>query len=164
MTRLTGTNEDGRTLLAGYEPESRDKVEVADELIDRAIEMGFLSEGGQVSISLDCPDEVLFEEYGVELREGITAYFDGRIVIDVTITDHRSSAPEGTQVSDEPPEQQTPDTQQEPDRPVSSESGYTPYEPPAEAAEQPQTPAGSQTPSPVSYTHLDVYKRQSQGH
>ena len=47
VVKLTGTNEDGETLLEGYEGKGKDKVTVADELIDRAIEMGFLSEGGR---------------------------------------------------------------------------------------------------------------------
>ena len=64
---LTGTNEDGETLLEGYNGKGKDKVTVADELIDRAIEMGFLSEGGRVSFSIDSPDEALFREYGTEL-------------------------------------------------------------------------------------------------
>ena len=47
---LMGTNEDGETLLEGYDGKGKDKITVADELIDRAIEMGFLSEGGRVSL------------------------------------------------------------------------------------------------------------------
>ena len=34
---LTGTNEDGKTLLEGYDGKGKDKITVADELIDRAI-------------------------------------------------------------------------------------------------------------------------------
>ena len=65
---LTGTNEDGIALVEGYDCKGKDKVTVTDELIKRAIDMGFLSEGGRVSFSIDTPDEVLFQEYGVELR------------------------------------------------------------------------------------------------
>ena len=68
---LTGANEDGETLLEGYDGKGKDKITVADELIDRAIEMGFLSEGGRVSFSIDSPDEALFQEYGTELRTTI---------------------------------------------------------------------------------------------
>ena len=80
---LTGTNEDGETLLEGYDGKGKDKVTVADELIDRAIEMGFLSEGGQVSFSIDSPDEALFQEYGTELRTKVTEHLDGRITITI---------------------------------------------------------------------------------
>ena len=40
VVRLTGINEDGKALLEGYDSKGKDKVTVADELIDRAIEMG----------------------------------------------------------------------------------------------------------------------------
>ena len=86
---LTGTNEDGKTLLEGYDGKGKDKVTVADELIDRAIEMGFLSEGGRVSFSIDSPDEALFQEYGTELRTKVTEHLDGRITITIEITNHQ---------------------------------------------------------------------------
>lgn len=91
--RLTGTNEDGRTLLEGYNGKGKDKVTIADELIDRAIEMGFLSEGGRISFSIDTPDDVLFQEYGVQLRSEITSYLDGRISVTIEIYDHHTAKP-----------------------------------------------------------------------
>ena len=83
---LTGTNEDGETLLEGYNGKGKDKVTVADELVDRAIEMGFLSEGGRISFSIDSPDEALFQKYGTELRTKVTEHLDGRITITIEIT------------------------------------------------------------------------------
>ena len=61
---------------------------VADELIDRAIEMGFLSDGGRVSFSIDAPDEALFQAYGTELRTEVTEHLDGRILVTLEIVDH----------------------------------------------------------------------------
>ena len=89
IVRLTGINEDGKALLEGYDSKGKDKVTVADELIDRAIEMGFLSEGGQVSFSIDSPDDALFQEYGTELRTKVTEHLDGRITITIEITNHQ---------------------------------------------------------------------------
>ena len=86
---LTGTNEDGEALLEGYDGKGKDKVTVADELIDRAIEMGFLSDGGQVSISIDSPDDALFQAYGMELRTGVTKHLDGRITVTIEIVNHK---------------------------------------------------------------------------
>ena len=86
---LMGTNEDGETLLEGYDGKGKDKVTVADELIDRAIEMGFLSEGGRVSFSIDSPDEALFREYGTELRTKVTEHLDGRITVTIEIMNHQ---------------------------------------------------------------------------
>ena len=86
---LTGTNEDGKTLLEGYDGKGKDKVTVSDELIDRAIEMGFLSNGGYVSFSIDSPDDSLFQQYGTELRTQVTEYLDGRITITIEILNHK---------------------------------------------------------------------------
>ena len=85
---LTGTNQDGETLLEGYDGKGKDKVTVADELIDRAIEMGFLSDGGQVSFSIESPDDALFQEYGTELRTKVTEHLDGRITVTLEILNH----------------------------------------------------------------------------
>ena len=93
VVRLTGTNEDGAKLLEGYSGRGKDKLTVADELIDRAIEMGFLSEGGQVSFFIDSPEDALFQEYGTELRTEINEHLDGRITITVEIVNYQD-APE----------------------------------------------------------------------
>ena len=89
VVRLAGTNEDGEILLEGYDGKGKDKVTVAGELIDRAIEQGFLSEGGQVSFSIDSPDDALFEEYGMELRTKVTEHLNGRITITIEIINHK---------------------------------------------------------------------------
>ena len=91
VVRLTGTNEDGARLLEGYNGKGKDKLTVADELIDRAIEMGFLSEGGQVSFFIDSPEDALFQEYGTELRTEINEHLDGRITITVEIVNYQNT-------------------------------------------------------------------------
>ena len=91
VVRLTGTNEDGARLLEGYSGRGKDKLTVADELIDRAIEMGFLSEGGQVSFFIDSPEDALFQEYGTELRAEINEHLDGRITITIEIVNYQNT-------------------------------------------------------------------------
>ena len=91
VVRLTGTNEDGAKLLEGYSGRGKDKLTVADELIDRAIEMGFLSEGGQVSFFIDSPEDALFQEYGTELRTEINEHLDGRITITIEIVNYQDT-------------------------------------------------------------------------
>ena len=110
---LTGTNEDGEALLEGYDGKGKDKVTVADELIDRAIEMGFLSDGGQVSVSIESPDAALFQAYGMELRTGVTKHLDGRITVTIEIVNHKdwreqesqesSASPNSSQQAASPP-------------------------------------------------------------
>ena len=91
VVRLTGTNEDGAKLLEGYSGRGKDKLTVADELIDRAIQMGFLSEGGQVSFFIDSPEDALFQEYGTELRTEINKHLDGRITITIEIVNYQNT-------------------------------------------------------------------------
>lgn len=151
---LTGTNEDGEKLLEGYDGKGKDKVTVADELIDRAIEMGFLSEGGQVSFSIDSPDDALFQEYGMELRAKVTEHLNGRITVTIEIINYKEGrGQESTESSSSPPVSSQPastsPSSSEPSRPevvppVSSDStdyddtdygpnndGATDYTPPA---------------------------------
>ena len=47
---LDGINEDGETLIDGYKYDGKDKYTVTDELTDRAINLGFLGDGGQVAL------------------------------------------------------------------------------------------------------------------
>jgi cell division septation protein DedD len=91
VVELEGTNDDGEELIEGYDGKGKDKLTVADELIDRAIDMGFLAEGGQVSFSIDTPDETLFQEYGTELRTGVTEHLDGRITVEIEIITYEDS-------------------------------------------------------------------------
>ena len=100
VVRLTGTNEDGTKLLEGYSGRGKDKLTVADELIDRAIEMGFLSEGGQVSFFIDSPEDALFQEYGTELRTEINEHLDGRITITIEIVNYQNTPETESSVSE----------------------------------------------------------------
>ncbi len=108
VVKLTGTNEDGVKLLKGYDGKGKDKVTAADELIDRAIDMGFLSEGGQISFSIDSPDEALFQEYGVELRTKVTEHLDGRITVTIEVVNHRTGQGEAGQEGTGTTPEQTP--------------------------------------------------------
>lgn len=85
---LEGLNEDGEDLLEGYKPESKDRLEVTDALIDRAIDMGYLSAGGQISFDIDTPDDAKFQQYGVELRSNVTEHLADRFTVTVEIKRH----------------------------------------------------------------------------
>lgn len=139
VLEVNGTNTDGITLIENYEPSSKNRVEVANELMDRAIEMGFLSEGGSVSIAIDTPDKDLFEKYGIELRSEL----DGRISITIEITDmeNRNRTP-NVPKNNQPVETPVQDDDSDYDEP--DDSGYddSSYDAPAQA------PAPTVTPTP----------------
>ena len=152
VVELTGTNEDGKELLEGYDGRGKDKITVSDELIDRAIEMGFLSEGGMVSFSIDSPDDALYQEYGKELMENVTEYLDGRITITIEVENYRTgdSGYGDSEYEDEQPENSVPETPaqrapevQTPEAPVQQTPETPAQQAPATPAPQPQAPADS---------------------
>ena len=50
---LEGLNPDGEALIAGYSYSGKDREEVAEELVERAIHMGYLSNGETVAVTVD---------------------------------------------------------------------------------------------------------------
>lgn len=54
---LEGVNQDGQMLIEGYAYENKKLDPVMDELVDLAIEKGFLYDGGQVNITFDAEDQ-----------------------------------------------------------------------------------------------------------
>src|SRR5690625_267959 len=121
VLELTVTNEEMRSLVVDFETDTTEKTVVASELVDRAIEMGFLAEGGRVAIGIDTPDQVLFEEYGVELRRAL----DDRISIVIEITNveemNRQEEPEAEpepETEPEPTPESDPEPEPEPEEPA----------------------------------------------
>ena len=104
VLEVTGSNIDGRSLVDNYESSSTDKAVVANELVDLAIQMGFLADGGRVSIGIDTPDQALFEEYGIELRQAL----DGRVTIVIEISDVDGMNREDPEPEPEPEPEPTP--------------------------------------------------------
>ena len=97
VIRLEGINEDGAALLEDYEYKGKDRLTVADDLIERAIDMGFLAEGGQVSFSIDAPDEALVQKYGEELQTEVLKHLENRYTITVEVVNHQTGETESSQ-------------------------------------------------------------------
>ncbi len=53
VQNVIGTNADGETLVADYNYSGKDLNTAVDELVDKAIDMGFLYDGGQITVTLD---------------------------------------------------------------------------------------------------------------
>src|SRR5690625_4211483 len=145
VLEVTGTNEEGRSLVEDFETDSTEKTVVANELVDRAIEMGFLAEGGRVAIGIDTPDQVLFDEYGVELRRAL----DDRISIVIEITNveemNRQEKPEAEPEPETEPEP-TPEPDPEPE-PEPEEPTIPTYISADEAKQNALNPAGFSEPN-----------------
>ena len=117
VLEVTGSNVDGRSLVDNYESSSTDKTVVANELVDLAIQMGFLADGGRVSIGIDTPDQALFEEYGIELRQAL----DGRVTIVIEISDVDGMNREDPEPEPEPAPEPAPEPEPEPELEPESE-------------------------------------------
>ena len=115
--RLEGINEDGAALLEDYEYKGKDRLTVADDLIERAIDMGFLAEGGQVSFSIDAPDEALVQKYGEELQTEVLKHLENRYTITVEVVNHQTGETESSQ--------KTQGAQEAPDLPEPSDTQNT---------------------------------------
>ena len=50
---LEGINQDGLELIDGYSYRKKELDVVVDELVDRAIDQGYLHEGGRISLALE---------------------------------------------------------------------------------------------------------------
>lgn len=133
---LEGENEDGDILIEGYDYHGKEKTEIADDLVDRAIDMGFLSEGGTVSFSIDSPEEAMFREYGIELRQEVNHHLENIMSVNVEVVKY------GTATSDSAETEETSKSQETQSQSQQSGKESQPSQP-----SQPQTGTGSQTTS-----------------
>lgn len=71
---LEGVNPDGQALVEGYDWKGKQLNQVTDELIDRAVAMGYLAPGGAITIDLEAEDESWAEQTNRQLREHLEKY------------------------------------------------------------------------------------------
>ena len=87
---LEGMNADGIQLVTDYSYKEKNLNLVMDELVDRAIEMGYLSSGGQITLKLDAEDDewviVTGNTLGDHLNEYLTEKVSVTIQVNETIT------------------------------------------------------------------------------
>ena len=140
---VDGINADGAELLEGYDYKKKDLDLVMDELVDRAIDMGYLHEGGKITLTLDADDEwvVSHEEH---LTSHLNEYLTEKISVSIDVT--RPATQEPTQETN-----QTPSTSQTVVIPVGPESDYgeDDYEEPAA-----ESPYGTEDDGQSNYDNL----------
>ena len=81
-------DDDGRALLEGYAGEQDDFFAVAGDLVNYAVAVGFLKDGGRVTITITSPnelDEAWLEEMKACITQTINEILAGRISIAVEI-------------------------------------------------------------------------------
>ena len=126
---LDGINEDGKTLIDGYDYDGKDKYTVTDELTDRAIDLGFLDDGGQVALLVTSKNtewaDTLEKNLVDELNEHLKQY-DLTINVSVgTIDADVLDEPQSITIPIPDPEPvPEPAAEPEPAQPVTGDSGY----------------------------------------
>lgn len=133
---LESLNEDGAALIRDYQYRKKSLDLVVDQLMDRAIEMGFLSEGGRISLSLDgkSSDWVVQKEESLDTH--LSDYMSGKFAVTIEVgegqpSSHENPAPPGTPPSHD-----------------SSDSDYDDDDYGDDPDPSPQKPGGNGTPPP----------------
>ena len=80
---LVGVNPDGVTLLEGYDYRKKDLNTVMDQLVDRAVEMGFLREGSTITLELDADNQLWVVEHETVLMEQLHTHFQEQMTVHI---------------------------------------------------------------------------------
>ncbi|NCB92971.1 MAG: hypothetical protein EOM40_10505 [Clostridia bacterium] len=90
---LEGLNEDGEELIEGYTYQFKHVEQVSDELADKAVELGFLKEGGTIHFAVESEhtgwksrtEEKLSVELEIHFRDSVMIILDSTEGDDVII-------------------------------------------------------------------------------
>ena len=97
---LEGLNEDGEDLIEGYSYRGKDRETAANELVERAIDMGYLSDGDTISITVSSSDADWQAREEEQIRAQLEERYGETIVIrlgsdpDPVVTPPQSDSPE----------------------------------------------------------------------
>ena len=83
VLELEGLNEDGQTLIEGYDYHGKDREDVTGELVERAIDQGYLSGGETVSITVTSSDAHWQAREEQEARDDLEERYGETIVIQI---------------------------------------------------------------------------------
>lgn len=91
---ITGTNEDGTALITSYDYHKKELGSVMDELADRAIDMGYLHEGGKITLEFDSQDGEWVIEHSDTLSSSLSEHLGNRMSVTITVGDRAGSSSE----------------------------------------------------------------------
>ena len=90
---LNGLNEDGELLLRGYEYRGKHTIAVTNALMDRAIGLGFLSDGDTIVISIDAPNDEWLVENGIMLRQKLNEHLSDIVHVRIIVEEYNPEKP-----------------------------------------------------------------------
>ena len=90
---LEGINQDGLELIDGYSYRKKELDVVVDEVVDRAIDQGYLHEGGRISLALEGEDGQWVMDHSDSLSTHLNEHLTGKMSVTIEVTDrnHESS-------------------------------------------------------------------------
>ena len=91
---LTGLNEDGQDLIAGYSYQGKTRETATDELVERAIEMGYLSDGDTISITVSSSDTQWQAREEEQIQTQLEERYGETIVIQLSAGDAADQQPD----------------------------------------------------------------------
>lgn len=139
VLELEGLNEDGQVLIEGYDYGGKDREDVTEELVERAIDLGYLSGGETVSITVTSADTDWQAREEQAAREDLEERYGETIVIQIGPADEEPPATEVVIPVTPPEPEPTPEpSPEQADPPVVPDDtdygpnadGVTDYEPP----------------------------------
>ena len=86
---LAGVNADGEDLIEGYTFREKDLNVVMDELVDRAIDMGYLHEGGTITLTLDADNDEWIIDHGDSLTTNLNQHLSEKLSVTIEVTDQK---------------------------------------------------------------------------
>lgn len=78
---LASGNQDGWDLIEGYDYHGKDRDTATDELVDRAIEMGYLSDGDTISVTVSSEDTRWQQEEEAQISQHLESKYGQTVII-----------------------------------------------------------------------------------
>lgn len=89
---LDGINTDGKKLVKGCDYKKKKLDTVIDELVDRAIEIGFLHEGGKITLTLDSENDKWVVSHSESLSSHLNDYVKDKISVTIEVADTKNKS------------------------------------------------------------------------
>lgn len=82
---VVGVNDDGISLVANYDHGKKPLETVMDELVDLAIEQGYLAEGGKITLTLDAKNDEWVVAHSDHLSSHLNEHLTDRYTVTITV-------------------------------------------------------------------------------
>lgn len=90
VINLKGMNDDGKDLILNYNYKDKNLDKVSDDLIDKAIDMGYLYDGRTISISFEGKDSEWIATTKNEYSKHINNYLQDKVSVTIKFDDEDS--------------------------------------------------------------------------